>query len=161
MAASFVGATPPSKIPVCSTTRVKSAIVFSLMVDGSNPLDCRIFGRLRPVRIVRKRSAIRTSLHLSQEPYLADPFSLEVANRMNKEVFHVGEYLIVYGIQIRIRAIDRQAADGLSVSSADGKRAAFDQKFENHRHPISSGPNEVLANSRLMGIITDPSQPIR
>src|SRR6202043_1973227 len=47
------------KMPVRSTTRVKSAIVFSLRVDGSASLDCRIFGRLRPVRIVRKRGAIR------------------------------------------------------------------------------------------------------
>jgi hypothetical protein len=47
-----------SKIPVCSTTRVKSAIVFSLMVDGSRSLGCRIFGRLWPVRIVTKRDAI-------------------------------------------------------------------------------------------------------
>jgi hypothetical protein len=45
-----------SKIPICSTTRVKSAIVFSLMIDGSS-LDCRIIGRLRPVRIVTKRRA--------------------------------------------------------------------------------------------------------
>jgi hypothetical protein len=32
---------------------------FSLMVDGSGSLGCRIFGRLLPVRIVRKRGAIR------------------------------------------------------------------------------------------------------
>src|SRR5258708_31838485 len=44
-----------SKIPVCRTTRVKSAIVFSLMIDGSGSLGCRIFGRLRPVR---KRGAM-------------------------------------------------------------------------------------------------------
>jgi hypothetical protein len=31
-------------------TRVKSATVFSLIIDGSGCLDCRIFGRLRPVR---------------------------------------------------------------------------------------------------------------
>jgi hypothetical protein len=37
---------------VCSTTRVKSAIVFSLVNDGSRALGCRIFGRLRPVRIL-------------------------------------------------------------------------------------------------------------
>ena len=36
-----------SRIPVCSTTRVKSATV-SLMIDGAGSLDCRIFGR--PVR---------------------------------------------------------------------------------------------------------------
>jgi hypothetical protein len=36
------------KIPVCSTTRVKSAIVFSLMIDGSGSLACRIVGRLWP-----------------------------------------------------------------------------------------------------------------
>jgi hypothetical protein len=47
-----------SKIPACSTTRVKSAIVLSLMVDGSGSRSCRIFGRLRPVRIVRKRGAV-------------------------------------------------------------------------------------------------------
>jgi hypothetical protein len=29
-----------------------------LKVDGSASLDCRIFGRLRPVRIVRKRGAM-------------------------------------------------------------------------------------------------------
>jgi hypothetical protein len=29
-----------------------------LMVDGPASLDCRIFGRLRPVMIVRKRGAI-------------------------------------------------------------------------------------------------------
>jgi hypothetical protein len=46
------------RIPVCSTTRVKSAIVFSLMIDGSGSLDCWIFGRLRPVRIVRKRDVM-------------------------------------------------------------------------------------------------------
>ncbi len=46
------------RIPVCSTTRVKSAIVFSLMIDGSGFLGCRIFGRLRPVRIVRKRDVM-------------------------------------------------------------------------------------------------------
>jgi hypothetical protein len=46
---------PPSaggsrcKIPVRSTTRVKSAIVVSLMVDGSGARGCRIIG-LRPVR---------------------------------------------------------------------------------------------------------------
>ena len=36
-----------TRIPVCSTTRVKSATVFSLMVDGSGSRGCRIFGRLR------------------------------------------------------------------------------------------------------------------
>lgn len=41
------GARP--RMPVCSTTRVKSAIVFSLTVDGSGSPICRIFGRLRPV----------------------------------------------------------------------------------------------------------------
>jgi hypothetical protein len=34
-------------IPVWSTTRVKSAIVLSLMVDGSGSRGCRILGRLR------------------------------------------------------------------------------------------------------------------
>jgi hypothetical protein len=29
-----------------------------LMIDGSGSLDCRIFGRLRPVRMVRKRGAM-------------------------------------------------------------------------------------------------------
>src|ERR1700738_97605 len=48
------------KMPVCSTTRVKSAIVLSLMIDGSGSFDCRIFARLRPVRIVRKRGAIQS-----------------------------------------------------------------------------------------------------
>ena len=37
---------------------MKSAIVFSLMVDGSGSRGCRIFGRLRPVRIVRKRGVM-------------------------------------------------------------------------------------------------------
>src|ERR1700738_3123858 len=45
-------------LPVCSTTRVKSAIVLSLMVDGSASPDCRIFGRFRPVRMVSKRGAM-------------------------------------------------------------------------------------------------------
>src|ERR1039457_2825015 len=45
-------------MPVRSTTLLKSAIVFSLMVDGSGSPCCRIFGRLRPVGIVRKRGAI-------------------------------------------------------------------------------------------------------
>jgi hypothetical protein len=49
-----------ARIPVCSTTRVKSEIVFPLMVDGSGSRGCRIFGRLRPDRIVRKRGAIRS-----------------------------------------------------------------------------------------------------
>lgn len=40
---------------------MKSAMVFSLMVDGSGSRGSRIFGRLRPVRIVRKRSVIGTS----------------------------------------------------------------------------------------------------
>src|SRR5882724_3937575 len=39
------------EIPVCSTTRVKSAIVFSLMIDGSGSRGRRIFGRLRPVSV--------------------------------------------------------------------------------------------------------------
>jgi len=52
------GARPRARIPVCSTTRVKSAIVLSLMVDGSASPDCRIFGRFRPVRMVRKWGAI-------------------------------------------------------------------------------------------------------
>jgi len=30
-----------SKIPVCSTTRVKSAIVFSLMVDGKDERETK------------------------------------------------------------------------------------------------------------------------
>jgi hypothetical protein len=47
-----------SRIPVSSTTRVKSAIVFSLTVEGSASLDCRILGRFRPVRIVTKRDAM-------------------------------------------------------------------------------------------------------
>jgi len=34
---------------VCSTTRVKSAIVFSLMVEGSGSLGFRIVGTLRLV----------------------------------------------------------------------------------------------------------------
>jgi hypothetical protein len=33
-----------SKMSVCSTTRVKSATVFSWMIDGSGSLACRIFG---------------------------------------------------------------------------------------------------------------------
>jgi hypothetical protein len=40
---------------------VKSATVLSVMVDGSASLDCRIFGRLRPVRIVRKRRSFKRS----------------------------------------------------------------------------------------------------
>jgi hypothetical protein len=40
---------------------VKSATDFSLMVDGSGSRSCRIFGRLRPVRIVRKRIDIGAS----------------------------------------------------------------------------------------------------
>jgi hypothetical protein len=36
----------------------KSAIVFSLMIDGSSALSCRILGKSRPVRIVMKRGAI-------------------------------------------------------------------------------------------------------
>jgi hypothetical protein len=43
-----------SKIPVCSTTRVKSATVLSLMIDGSGSRCCRIFGWLRPDRMVMK-----------------------------------------------------------------------------------------------------------
>jgi len=43
-----------SSIPVCSTTRIKSAIVFSLMVGGSASLHCVIFGRLWPVRIGKR-----------------------------------------------------------------------------------------------------------
>ena len=50
-----------SRMPVCSTTRVKSATVFSLMVDGSGSRCCRIFGRLRPVRIVMKSDAMAPS----------------------------------------------------------------------------------------------------
>jgi hypothetical protein len=46
--------TAGSRLPVCSTTRVKSAIVFSLMVDGSGSLGCRICGRLRPEARVRR-----------------------------------------------------------------------------------------------------------
>jgi hypothetical protein len=34
------------------------AIVFSLMVDGSGSRACRIFGWLRPARIVRKRGTM-------------------------------------------------------------------------------------------------------
>jgi hypothetical protein len=33
-------------------------MVFELMIDGSGSFDCRIFGRLRPVRMVKKRGAI-------------------------------------------------------------------------------------------------------
>jgi hypothetical protein len=55
-AASRPGCSSVFKIPVCSTTRVKSAIVFSLMIDGSGSLGCRICGRSRPVRMVRKRA---------------------------------------------------------------------------------------------------------
>jgi hypothetical protein len=47
-----------SKIPVCSTTRAKSAIVFSLMIDCAGCRGCQIFGRLRPIRIFRKRGAM-------------------------------------------------------------------------------------------------------
>jgi hypothetical protein len=47
--------------PVWSTTRVKSAIVVSLMVDGSASPDCRIFGRFRPVKMVSRRGAIPPS----------------------------------------------------------------------------------------------------
>src|SRR5260370_41733224 len=62
LGASF-GCASRSKIPVCSTTRVKSATVFSLMIDGSASRDCRIFGRFRPVRIVRKRGTIAIKAH--------------------------------------------------------------------------------------------------
>jgi hypothetical protein len=55
-------------MPVRSTMRVKSATFFLLMVDGSASLDCRIFGRLRPVRIVRKRGAIRSFKRSPQRP---------------------------------------------------------------------------------------------
>jgi hypothetical protein len=46
------------KIPVCSITRLKSASVFSLMIDGWDVVACRIVGRSRPVKIVIKRGAI-------------------------------------------------------------------------------------------------------
>ena len=59
-----------SRIPVCSTTRVKSAIVFSLMVDGSGPRGCRIFGRLRPVRMVRSGTACWEWNFRSLSPWL-------------------------------------------------------------------------------------------
>jgi hypothetical protein len=42
---------------VCSLVHT-ARIVFSSKIDGSGSLDCRIFGRLRPVRIVRKRAAM-------------------------------------------------------------------------------------------------------
>jgi hypothetical protein len=45
-----------SRIPVSSTTRVKSAIVFSLMIEGSGSLACRIFGRLGRQPAGRRRS---------------------------------------------------------------------------------------------------------
>jgi hypothetical protein len=48
----------PSKIAVSSNTREKSAIVFTLIIDRAGSLLCRIFGRLRRVRIVRKRGAM-------------------------------------------------------------------------------------------------------
>jgi hypothetical protein len=41
-----------------STTRVKSAIVFSFMVDGSGYCGCPIFGRLPPATSVRTRAAM-------------------------------------------------------------------------------------------------------
>jgi hypothetical protein len=43
---------------VCSTNARKVRGRLSLIVDGSGSLDCRIFGRLRPVRMVRKSSAM-------------------------------------------------------------------------------------------------------
>jgi hypothetical protein len=46
------------RFPSWSTTRVKSAIVVSSMVDGSASPDCRILGRFRPVKMVSKRGAI-------------------------------------------------------------------------------------------------------
>jgi hypothetical protein len=60
-------------MPVCSTTRVKSAIVFSLMIDGSGSRGCRIFGMLRPVRMVRRgamshQSAARTGWQIDSLP---------------------------------------------------------------------------------------------
>jgi hypothetical protein len=52
-----------SKIPVYSTTRAKSATVSWLIVDGSGSRGCRIFGRLLPVRMVRKRGACPIRVH--------------------------------------------------------------------------------------------------
>jgi hypothetical protein len=50
---------PRSRIPVSSTTRVKSAIVLLMVDSGSGSLDCpMILGRFRPVRMVRKRDAM-------------------------------------------------------------------------------------------------------
>src|SRR6266852_4938935 len=45
------------------TTRAKSAIVFSLMIDGSGSLGFRIFGTFRPVKRARMRKGI---LHQSK-----------------------------------------------------------------------------------------------
>jgi hypothetical protein len=42
-----------------------------LMVDGSGSRDCRIVGRLRPVRIVRKRYGMRgLEFSFSLSPWL-------------------------------------------------------------------------------------------
>ena len=55
-----------SRIPVRSTTRVKSAIVFSLMVDGSGSLDCRC--RLRVLIRSARRWRIKTCLSAARLP---------------------------------------------------------------------------------------------
>ncbi len=64
------------RIPISSTTRVKSAIVFSLMLDGLGSLGCWIFGRLRPVRtvrMVRKRALFALCHSVSGHEYSHDP----------------------------------------------------------------------------------------
>jgi hypothetical protein len=49
------------KMPVCSTSRGKSGIVFSLMVEGEASFGCRIFGTSKPVRMARSQAGMRYS----------------------------------------------------------------------------------------------------
>ena len=47
-----------SRMPVSSTTRVKSAPVFSLMTEAASFLDCRIFRRVRKRGATAHQSAV-------------------------------------------------------------------------------------------------------
>ena len=52
------------RIPVCSTTRVKSARVFLLIVEGSGSRGCRIFGRSRTGQDSQKAGCHTSKRHV-------------------------------------------------------------------------------------------------
>jgi hypothetical protein len=96
---------------------VKSAIVFSLMVDGSGSRGCRIFCRLRPVRMVRKRGAMCLTAAGRRGILINSGTTVDRFTLSNSRIENVASAYMTTGIDITLNATYSSAAPNNVVNN--------------------------------------------